>query len=237
MLVANILGYAAVAFTKISIIASYLRMFPYQTLRTIMYATAAIFISFLIATFVLTFCQCKPMASTWDFTITDGDCMSVVTLVNYNYANAAVNIASDLILCTAPLPYVWRMQLPIRQKALVSILFFIGGLYAKKKPYEIPSVSSHTDHLLSAFVASIVRLTVLWEVRDTIDITCESFRTILAMLPPSLHKSTHFPKAHSAVSSQSGGSPRLHNLRVHSRHLRRLDPAHQAAPQQTVAAG
>lgn len=126
MFIDHIFGSCAVTFTKTSIVASYLRIFPYRGLRIVMYITTAVTIALFFASIFTTIFQCSPVAAAWNFTIIDRKCFR---LVNYLYASTAVNIVTDIILCTAPLPYFWNLQLPRRQKVIVSTLFLIGGLY------------------------------------------------------------------------------------------------------------
>ncbi|KAH8903381.1 hypothetical protein BR93DRAFT_940889 [Coniochaeta sp. PMI_546] len=147
MFIDHIFGSCAVTFTKTSIVASYLRIFPYRGLRIAMYITTAVTIALFFASIFTTIFQCSPVAAAWNFTITDRKCFR---LVNYLYASTAVNIVTDIILCTAPLPYFWNLQLPRRQKVIVSTLFLIGGL---------------------ACLASIVRLRFLYQIANTIDYT------------------------------------------------------------------
>ncbi|KAB5539469.1 hypothetical protein GE09DRAFT_1138949 [Coniochaeta sp. 2T2.1] len=154
MFMANIFYATAITFTKLSIIASYLRIFPYQTLRYLMYVTAAVTLGLFIASVPATIFQCSPISAAWDFDLTQGEDNppKCYTFVNFLYATTGVNVVSDLVLCCAPLPYFWRLQMARRQKFIVSGLFFIGGF---------------------ACVASITRLTYLHLIQTSIDVTCE----------------------------------------------------------------
>lgn len=72
MFVGNSLSACAVAFTKLSIISSYLRVFPHQSLRVTMFITMAITIGLMLASIPVTVFQCDPVRAAWDFTITNG---------------------------------------------------------------------------------------------------------------------------------------------------------------------
>lgn len=72
MFVGNSLSACAVAFTKLSIISSYLRVFPHQSLRITMFITMAITIGLMLASIPVTVFQCEPVRAAWDFTITNG---------------------------------------------------------------------------------------------------------------------------------------------------------------------
>ncbi len=49
-------------------------------------------------------------------------------------SSTAINVTTDLILCIVPIPLFWRLQLPKRQKIMISGLFFLGGLYVPYRP-------------------------------------------------------------------------------------------------------
>jgi hypothetical protein len=150
MFVIHILFALAVTFTKLSIIVSYLRIFPYQGFRRLMYGTGALTIALFITSIFVTVFKCLPVAASWDFAIKSPKC---IRLSHYLYASTGVNILTDLTLCLSPIPYFYKMQLPKRQKTIVSVLFGIGGL---------------------ALVASSVRIVFLYLIDTTVDVTCKS---------------------------------------------------------------
>lgn len=79
MFVGNSLSACAVAFTKLSIISSYLRVFPHQSLRVTMFITMAITTGLMLASIPVTIFQCDPVRAAWDFTITNGKVSDVQT--------------------------------------------------------------------------------------------------------------------------------------------------------------
>lgn len=81
MFVGNSLSACAVAFTKLSIISSYLRVFPHQSLRVIMFITLFITIGLMLASIPVTVFQCDPVRAAWDFTITNGRVSGIQVLV------------------------------------------------------------------------------------------------------------------------------------------------------------
>jgi hypothetical protein len=114
----------SITFTKCSIIASYLRIFPDKILRRVLFVVGFVVISFWIASVFAIIFTCVPVQAAWDFSI-QGKCFPVVT---FFYVNAGFNIATDIILCVAPMPLLWAMKLPKQQRFIVSILFSIGLL-------------------------------------------------------------------------------------------------------------
>ena len=47
----------------------------------------------------------------------------------YYIGNATANMVTDVLILTAPLPIVWKLQMRIGQKIEVCSLFLLGGLY------------------------------------------------------------------------------------------------------------
>lgn len=170
MFVANILYAAAIAFTKLSIIASYLHIFaPRGLLKTTLYATACVTVGLGVASVPATIFECIPVAGAWSLSDGNAHCY---TFVNFLYASTAINVTTDLILCIVPIPLFWRLQLPQRQKIMISVLFFLGGLYVNTRVTETKSVNiANKTH--SACIASIIRLAYLHLLYDPIDVTCK----------------------------------------------------------------
>ncbi|KIW88593.1 uncharacterized protein Z519_10639 [Cladophialophora bantiana CBS 173.52] len=148
----QIMYVTALMLVKISIVASYLRVFPTTVFRRIMYALGVAIIAVWICSILVTIFQCHPVRSAWDFTL-PRDCLQIVT---FYYFTTAFSIFTDFLLCTLPLPVFFRLKLPARQKYIVSLLFAVG---------------------LFATVASALRISVLKSV-DSLDVTMGSVSTM-----------------------------------------------------------
>lgn len=90
----------------------------------VLFVVGFVVISFWIASVFAIIFTCVPVQAAWNFTI-QGKCFPVVT---YFYVNAGFNIATDIILCVAPMPLLWAMNLPRQQRFIVCILFSMGLL-------------------------------------------------------------------------------------------------------------
>ena len=137
---------------KISIVTSYLRVFPTTLFRRVMYALSGCVIAVWMCSILVTIFQCKPVRSAWDFTLAR-DCVDIVA---FFYFSTAFSIFTDFLLCILPLPVFLRLKLPPRQKFIVSMLFGIG---------------------LFATVASALRISVLKNA-NSLDVTMGSVSTI-----------------------------------------------------------
>lgn len=142
----------ALMLVKISIVVSYIRVFPTPTFRRIMYALSAAILSVWLCSILVTIFQCKPVEGAWDFTL-PRNCLPID---RFYYFSTAFSIFTDFLLCILPLPVFWRLNLPRRQKYVVSLLFAIG---------------------LFATVASALRISVLEGV-ESLDVTQGSVPTM-----------------------------------------------------------
>lgn len=88
-------------------------------------------------TFFSSIFTCWPIETYW--LKAQGTCLDKTGLT---FSNAAINIATDIILIAAPMPLLWRLQIPRRQKYVLIVLFCLG---------------------IFATVTSIIRLHALYE--------------------------------------------------------------------------
>ena len=52
-----------------------------------------------------------------------------VSKYKYFLGTAIPEVVTDFVILTMPLPYIWNLQMKLRQKILLSIVFIVGGLY------------------------------------------------------------------------------------------------------------
>lgn len=96
----------AITFTKFSIMATYIRIFPLRLLRKVVYGTGIVVLCFWIASvFAITF-TCVPVQAAWNYSI-NGRCFPIV---NFFYASSAFNIVTDVLLCALPIQPLWALN-------------------------------------------------------------------------------------------------------------------------------
>ena len=115
----------AITLTKFSIIAFYLRIFPSYRLGQLLRATGLLILALWITSVFTIIFQCRPVNAGWDVEVTSSKC---INLVHFFYVTAAINIATDVLLCIAPLPSLWKMHLPRNQRLIICVLFGFGIL-------------------------------------------------------------------------------------------------------------
>lgn len=114
-------------FCKFSLLTFYVRIFSIRTFRLLAYFVAAIVSGWALSVFLETFLLCRPFASNWDSTIKDFTCGNK----NAAYIGAAsLNIVTDLMVLCLPIPMVWNLQIPRRNKAILTAVFGMGLVYA-----------------------------------------------------------------------------------------------------------
>jgi hypothetical protein len=104
---------------------SYLRIFPNEIFRKLLYITGAFCIAIWVCSVVVTIFQCSPVRGAWEFTLENKKCIHIL---RFFYVTASFNIATDLLLCTLPLPQFWKLNLPLKERTIVCVLFGFGFL-------------------------------------------------------------------------------------------------------------
>lgn len=82
-----------------------------------------------VAFFFATLFECMPIAQIWTSLYGTPEHEHYC----YNYlpmfqGTAITNMAIDVLILTVPMPMVWRLQMPTRQKLAVSSFFLLGAL-------------------------------------------------------------------------------------------------------------
>ncbi|KAK4159614.1 hypothetical protein QBC43DRAFT_272187 [Cladorrhinum sp. PSN259] len=113
-----------VSLTKISILLQYKRIFPntIPVLPTIIKVGLVILILWATTLCFLLPMVCMPVAAFWDPDV-KGSCLDQATIW---YVMAAFNVATDFAVFTIPIPIISSLHLPIRQRAMLFVVFTIG---------------------------------------------------------------------------------------------------------------
>ncbi|KAH6616245.1 hypothetical protein C7974DRAFT_441811 [Boeremia exigua] len=88
------------------------------TLVLIIGAYTGIFFSLLFA--------CRPIAASWDPLLAPiAQCVNVGAIY---ISTAVIGIATDIILLGLPIPMIWKLQMPLKQKIGLTGMFIIGSI-------------------------------------------------------------------------------------------------------------
>lgn len=124
VVVANALWILIVNITKASILSQYLRIFCARLTRTLTHLLfTALAVAALYALFQGIF-LCQPVAKLWSPRL-PGTCASAQT---YWLSVAGLDISLDALVLLLPLPAIFSLRLPTRQKIALVALFALGFL-------------------------------------------------------------------------------------------------------------
>ncbi|KAL4962760.1 uncharacterized protein BDV14DRAFT_191416 [Aspergillus stella-maris] len=108
---------------KLSLVSFYCRVFSFPYFILMAKATATFIILWALAVILGGFLLCQPFAYTWDQSIPGGHCGNQV--VSYQITGA-LNLVTDLMVLTMPMPYLWKLEMRISQKLPLIAVFAIG---------------------------------------------------------------------------------------------------------------
>ena len=112
----------ALVFVKLGILAFYYRVFVHPVFRKAVLATAAFVIAWGIGITVTLFLACRPLRAYWDVDV-PGKCLVMVT---FTYFTNISNLITDIWIFLMPVPMIWHLQLQVKKKMILSLIFCIG---------------------------------------------------------------------------------------------------------------
>ncbi|KAL8711335.1 MAG: hypothetical protein Q9220_004232 [cf. Caloplaca sp. 1 TL-2023] len=110
--------------TKISILLFYVHLFPTKAFRVAAYSMIFIVSAWGIQQILASLFLCHPISFNWDGSI-QGRCGNVAANC---LAGAGINTLTDIIILILPMPIIWRLHVPLRQKFILSFIFGFGSL-------------------------------------------------------------------------------------------------------------
>lgn len=114
-------------FTKIAIVMLYIKVFPTPLFQKIAKATVAVCFAYIPAFALSITFSCTPISYTWtNWTReTKGHCFNVNA---WAWSHAIINIVMDLWVIFLPVPELLRLQLGVRRKVHIMLMFSVGLL-------------------------------------------------------------------------------------------------------------
>ncbi|KAI0137049.1 CFEM domain-containing protein [Xylariales sp. AK1849] len=116
---------AALAFTKVSILLFYLKVFPKRSFRICAYVLIALNICYAVGYVLVLIFQCSPIDGAW--LSWDGEYSSQCISINVlGWSAAAINIALDLATIILPLPELFQLSMSWKRKVQILLMFAVG---------------------------------------------------------------------------------------------------------------
>ncbi|KAJ4419478.1 hypothetical protein N0V82_004923 [Gnomoniopsis sp. IMI 355080] len=126
---------ACLGFIKVSALALYMRLGD-RTLRRLAIIMIAVVTCQASANVLAALFQCTPISAAWDKTA--GETYKCIDINAFYLANAAVNIFTDLLTYSLPIPLALKLQMPLRQRIGLAVILCLGLFY-------IPQMLVSTD--------------------------------------------------------------------------------------------
>lgn len=113
----------SIGLTKTAILVQYKRVFATRTFQIWCWVAIGIIVTYTIVTIFTSIFICVPVSSFW--TLEEGRCIN--RFASW-FANAAVNLVTDLLIIILPMPMIRRLKLQRRQKIALMSIFAIGAM-------------------------------------------------------------------------------------------------------------
>lgn len=111
---------------RISILLTYLKLFPSQTNRWLCWGLCGLQVAYSLWAGLTTLLQCRPINSYWNKTIGGYVCHSPR---NQDFAILTLNSCFDIIVYIWPAHYLYKLNLPFKSRLELIIAFSIGIVY------------------------------------------------------------------------------------------------------------
>ncbi|RAL06194.1 uncharacterized protein BO80DRAFT_370731, partial [Aspergillus ibericus CBS 121593] len=125
----------ASCFVKVSVLLFYRRMGNRTTISpkflTIIYLSIASVIAYNIAFLIVIFVSCRPFSAYWmeiDPTYALTQKYRCYNEPAHLIAATAISLTQDFITTTLPAIFSWKLQMPVKQKLLLNVVFGLGYL-------------------------------------------------------------------------------------------------------------
>lgn len=112
---------------KFSILFLYLRISPCTGFRNVVLGHMLLCTAGGVIASVITLLQCMPIAKAWNARL-PGECFDQYTLFQ---GVVIFNLVTNIMIIFLPMPTIWHLRLPLRQRVLVLSLFSIGFMQVK----------------------------------------------------------------------------------------------------------
>ncbi|EPS41584.1 hypothetical protein H072_4520 [Dactylellina haptotyla CBS 200.50] len=223
MLFAMVVLYSfSLTMAKCSVIALYLRIFAgIRWFQNALYSILALIILFFVLTFFITIFQCHPIEAAFDFRIALTKPTKCIVIKDFFYVSGSVNMLTDFLLVLLPMPLAWKLELDLRKRILIIVLFGLGILVSVASIVRITTL----DSLGSMDITFSITGSLLWSIIEAnVALICASgpaIKPLFTRLIPHLSKSVPTRTIHSNPTVNG----ELHTLNSSISYPERLRPS------------
>lgn len=136
---------ASLVFTKLSILSLYLRILPHERIRTATHTLIAVVLLSHLYIIANLLASCVPLHAFWTFSIRK---TSYCHSKEIYWSNYILHVATDFLIFLIPLPVIFKLKIPPRQKIPLAAVFLAAFAYVA------PQDARPSDSELTAFAVS-----------------------------------------------------------------------------------
>ncbi|OIW34620.1 hypothetical protein CONLIGDRAFT_675588 [Coniochaeta ligniaria NRRL 30616] len=197
----------AIILTKMAIILFFMRVFPGRGFRLLCLVTLVHCGLFMVSTTIAEILSCVPVAhawSKWDGT-GEGLCYDNTA---FWWAHSAINIATDLWIIGLPIPGLLNLQLGLRKKMFLVLMFSVGIVITVVSVVRFSGLITYSTSTNPTY--NNVMVATYSVIECNVSIICCCMPSLLACLRrffPSIFGSTNRSYNHGAGGYKVTGSP------------------------------
>ena len=121
----EIIYFATLAATKLSILTFYTRLFPTRSFKLAARIMTGVVTAWLIATILVSVFSCNPVRAFW----THEPGSTCIVSEQFYIANAVPNIITDAVILALPIHMVWQLHTSKWERVALTFIFLLGSLY------------------------------------------------------------------------------------------------------------
>ncbi|KAL2265876.1 hypothetical protein VTJ83DRAFT_6976 [Remersonia thermophila] len=207
-----VLYFALVSLVKLCLLLFYLRIFPSQGVRRLLWGTVVFDVLFGVAYVFLAIFQCTPISHYWEMWHgeKEGKCLSRSAIA---WSNAAISIILDFWMLAIPLSQLRSLNLHWKKKIGVALMFGVGTFITIVSIIRLQALIVFAQSSNATYDNYPVSLWSTVEINVGIIVCClPSLRLILVRIFPSLGSHSNYGPSY--PNSGAGGPNSSNRLRA-----------------------
>ena len=114
----------ATVLVKLAILFLYMRIFTTRSFQRWATVLVVLVILFGVIYFAMAMTTCIPLSELWD-PVPGGHCREIIP---QEIGSMAPNLFLDICIIALPMPWLWSLHMPLRNKIWITLMFSLGGM-------------------------------------------------------------------------------------------------------------
>jgi hypothetical protein len=123
----------AIGPTKISVLLFYRRIFSGKLFHLVTWMLIGLVVGWMIAFFFANLLECVPISEAFVNAPGLAGNPKCINAIPMYLSQVYSDVVLDVLILIIPMPLVWKLKLPLRQKLAVFAIFLLGGMYVKSQ--------------------------------------------------------------------------------------------------------